>query len=280
MEVQITILQYLESIRNDMLTAFFTTITMMAEEIYVTLFLAVLYWFVDKYKARKLAYFVLFNSVLNSMIKNIINMPRPYQVGAVSPIRVQTATGSSFPSGHTQTATSFWVGMMLVLKTKACVILGAIMIVLTALSRLYLGVHWPMDVLGAIVFGIIFTYFAQETMKKDQITSWHVLITSVLVLAVLLIPVDANVYKSGASIWGLCLGGYLEERYVKYDPKNPQIKKWVKVVVGLAGLILIYVGINYLLPDIKVIDMLKYALCIAWVIVGAPWCFIRLSHLK
>ena len=61
-------------------------------------------------------------------------MPRPFDLGVVKPIRAETATSFSFPSGHTQTATSFWSGAMLVLRTKGMYVMGSCIILLTALS--------------------------------------------------------------------------------------------------------------------------------------------------
>lgn len=278
MEFQEQILVFFESIRSDVLTAFFTTITMMAEHIFLVLLLAILYWTIDKAKSRRIAWFMLFNGVANGVMKSIVNMPRPFDKGVVKPIRVETATGSSFPSGHTQTATSFWMGSMLVLRSKASIILGSIMIVLTAISRLYLGVHWPMDVVAAIAFGIIFTYFANLLIDEEgKFTNVHVIASSLVCLAFLILDVEADLYKTAAALWGLCIGSYLEQKYVQFEVKGSMRLQVLKVVIGIIGILVIYIGMSQLLPAVKVVGMIKYALVIFWIIVGAPYLFNKLK---
>ena len=278
MVLQEQILVFFESIRTDFLTLFFTTITMMAEHLFLVLLLATLYWLVDKRKARQLAWFMLFNGVANGIMKSIVNMPRPFDKGVVKPLRAETATGSSFPSGHTQTATSFWTGSMLILKTRASVVLGSVMILLTALSRLYLGVHWPMDVIAGIVFGLIFTYFAQLLIDKEgKLTQKHVLISSILFLGVLIFNVEPDLYKTVAALWGFCLGSYLENEWINFEVKGSRREQFTKIIIGIIGILVIYVGIKKFLPAIKVIHMIRYALVMIWIMAGAPYIFNKVN---
>ncbi|MDF2879117.1 MAG: phosphoesterase PA-phosphatase related protein, partial [Clostridia bacterium] len=132
MNFQIQILQYLESVRTDFLTAIMVSITMMAESLFLVSILAILYWCVDKVKSIRLAFIVLFSSVINGVIKTIVQMPRPFEKGVIIPLRVETATSSSFPSGHTQSATSFWGGSSFILKSRLSLVMAAFMVGLTA----------------------------------------------------------------------------------------------------------------------------------------------------
>lgn len=279
MALQEQILIFFESIRTDFLTVFFTTVTMMAEHLFLVILLATLYWLVDKHKSRRLAWFMLFNGVANGVMKSIVNMPRPFDKGVVKPLRIETATGSSFPSGHTQTATSFWMGSMLILKTRASLLLGSIMILLTALSRLYLGVHWPMDVMAGVVFGLIFTYFAYLLIDEEgTITEMHVIISSFFCLGVLIFNVEADLYKTAATLWGFCLGSYLENKWVQFEVKGSRRYQLIKMAIGIIGILVIYVGIKRLLPAVKVVNMIRYALVMIWIMAGAPYLFNKVKQ--
>nr|WP_303244036.1 phosphatase PAP2 family protein [uncultured Cellulosilyticum sp.] len=274
MEIQIQILQYLEQIRTESLTLLMTMITMMAETLFISAIIASLYWCVDKAKSKRLAWMIFCSTGVNGIVKNIIKMPRPFQVGVVSPIRVQTATSYSFPSGHTQAATSFWGSSMLVLKRKPVIWVGCIMIALTALSRMYLGVHWPMDVVGGILFGIASIIVANRLMNEEgEITRWHILGTSIAFIIVLIFNVDGDLYKAIASIWGFSVGAFIEQKYIRFNPIQPRRIQIIKVIVGIVGLIIFQVGLKKIFPAGKPFDMIRYAIVMLWALAGAPYCF-------
>lgn len=274
MQTQIQILQFLESIRMEPITSIMIVITMMAETVFLSVIAMILYWCVDKEKSKRLSFMIFFSAGVNGIIKNIIKMPRPFQVGIVSPIRAHTATSYSFPSGHTQAATSFWGSSMLILKKKPVVILGSLMILLTGFSRMYLGVHWPMDVIGGILFGLASVLVAGGLIGEDgKVVNWHVIGASMAFIGVLILDVDANLYKTIASIWGFALGAFLEQKYVAFKPIQPMRMQIVKVIIGLIGVGALQIGLKRVFPEYKALDMIRYALVMLWITVGAPYCF-------
>lgn len=274
MNIQIQILQFLEQMRTETLTLIMTVITMMAESLFLSAIVMMLYWCVDKTKSKRLGWMIFFSTGINGIVKNIIKMPRPFQVGIVSPIRVQTATSYSFPSGHTQAATSFWGSSMIVLKQKSVIVVGCMMIALTGFSRLYLGVHWPMDVVGGILFGAISILIANQLInEKGEMTKWHVLGASIAFILALIFNVDVNLYKTIASIWGFALGAFLEQKYIQFTPIQPKRIQVVKVIIGLVGLVILQIGLKKVFMDHKIFHMIRYALVMLWALAGAPYCF-------
>lgn len=157
-----------EYIRNDFLTPIFKFITSLGDEGYVWIAIAILLVFVKGY--RKVGPMVgaslLGSLVFNNMIiKNIVARPRPYRMIETLSILIPEPGEYSFPSGHT--SSSFAAGVVLYLMLpKKYGVPAMILAFLIGLSRLYVGVHYPTDVLGGMVMG---TLIAVAVVKLTEL---------------------------------------------------------------------------------------------------------------
>ena len=146
-----------EYIRNDFLTPIFKFITSLGDEGYIWIAIAIILLFVKKY--RKVGLMVgasLLGSLLfnNMIVKNIVARPRPYRMMETLTILIPEPGEYSFPSGHT--SSSFAAGVVLYLMLpKKYGVPAMILAFLIGISRLYVGVHYPTDVLGGIVMGTL-----------------------------------------------------------------------------------------------------------------------------
>ena len=98
---ELQFLKWLESIRTGFLTGLFEGITMLGEETLIILLVVALWFAVDSKLAQKVFFVTICSTGLNGVVKNIAQVPRPFDKGVVA-VRKETATGFSFPSGHTQ----------------------------------------------------------------------------------------------------------------------------------------------------------------------------------
>ncbi len=89
----------------------------------------------------------------NVLIKPIVARTRPYDINTLIELLVEKPFDYSFPSGHTAAAFAA-VSAMFFVKNRLWIPSG-ILAVLIAFSRLYLYVHYPTDILGGIVIGIV-----------------------------------------------------------------------------------------------------------------------------
>lgn len=90
----------------------------------------------------------------NMAIKNIVARTRPYEYNSEITLLVSKLSDYSFPSGHT--LASFEAATCIFIRYKKWGVAALVLAVLIALSRLYLYVHFPTDVLAGMVMGIIF----------------------------------------------------------------------------------------------------------------------------
>jgi len=91
------------------------------------------------------------------VVKDLVRQPRPVDVGLSHPIHVAAAT-LSYPSGHVTFVVALGVALIALARHRgAKVVVGIVMFVVALVvgaSRLYLGLHYPSDIFGAILCGI------------------------------------------------------------------------------------------------------------------------------
>ena len=196
--MQESIMLFFLNIANPVLDTFANLASMIGEESFVIAFVLYIY-----YNYNKKSGFILFSSTLYSVIamgilKSIVRAPRPFQVlDSIKGKRVETATGYSFPSGHTTTAASSYTTLALIFRKRAFSIICAIAIALVGISRLYLGVHWPNDVFGGLVLGTSISLLAYRPLSllyddKDRLMKVTLVVGSVAAAAALTLGVLLN----------------------------------------------------------------------------------------
>lgn len=143
------LLYALESVRTPFWDAVFSAVTHLGEETVFMVAAILIFWCVSKQEGYYLLLMGFFGTVVNQFLKLLFRIPRPWvrdpDFTIVESARAQ-ATGYSFPSGHTQNAVATFGGIARSTRRPwvrwACVAV----LLLVSFSRLYLGVHTPLDV--------------------------------------------------------------------------------------------------------------------------------------
>lgn len=102
--------------------------------------------------------------ITNVCLKNFVARTRPYEVVEGLRLMIERQRDYSFPSGHTSASFAAACALVRTLPKKwgtACLILAGVI----ALSRLYVGVHYPSDVLGGMVVGIFAGWAGWKLMQ-------------------------------------------------------------------------------------------------------------------
>ena len=126
-------------------------------------------------KTRKCGILMLISMLLglivgNGILKNVIARQRPCWIDTNIPLLIPNPHDYSFPSGHT--LASFEAVTMIYLHNKKWGAISLILAVLIAFSRLYLFVHFPTDIIGGIVLGVIISlsvYYGYEKLKNNKV---------------------------------------------------------------------------------------------------------------
>lgn len=271
------VIRFIQSFSSPFLDAFFQGITMLGEDPFYVAVISYIFWCIDKRFGYRLGLALLSSITLNVSVKEIFRIPRPIGQPGIRSLRVETAGGYSFPSGHTQNAASFWAYMMLKYRKRWLTAFGALVILLVALSRVYLGVHTPVDVLGGMAFGVLWVLISNAMFDYVDRTGkyFYLLLFLTPVWVGLFFASSADYFKAAGIFSGFLAGYVVESRYIRYEVKAPLWKQIVKYGIGLAGLLVLMVLLKPLLPKGVISDFIRYFLMGLWVTVPAPWLFKR-----
>lgn len=275
MGIQVEILKYIQLFKNPVLDGIFLGITMSTEVPVILIMASILYWCINKKYGQRLLFALTGNIALNTGVKEFFKLPRPIGVPGIESMRTSTATGYSFPSGHTQIGTTFWVSIMSIIKKNYMYIIGTIIFISIGLSRLYLGVHWPMDVLFGWIFGIGFTlicnYILVKIEKNNKYTYFGFIIIPMFFWIFIVNSVEY--VKMFGLITGFITGYIIEREYVDFDVNVCIKSKVCRYIFGLLSLGLVYLALKFIMPENYIGGYLRYSLLMIYAIAGAPMIF-------
>ena len=276
------IIKFIQSFANPYLDKLFVMVTMMGEETFFMIVALVIFWCVNKEFGYRMGFAYLSNGVINGVVKNIFKVPRPIGEPGIRSLRTETAGGYSFPSGHTQGTTSMWTSIMVKVKKKWMYVLGIVLIVLVGISRLYLGVHRPVDVIFGFAIGITWVFVSNYMFDISERTGKKsIFLVIIIPLIVLLFIIhDADYYKASAVVLAFYAGYIIEPKYIKYDVKAKFLFQILKLVFGAAVLMGIRILLKAVLPQSIISDFFRYFAMGLWVTVGAPYVFTKFKMNK
>lgn len=293
--MQLDILLFFQSIANPFLDVLMN-IASMAGEIIIPLFIILLvYWCIDKEKGYAVTVSMLTALVTTQIVKAIVRYPRPFMVypDLIGGGRLETATGYSFPSGHSTGASSFYGSLAVLFRSKILRVIAIILIVMVPVSRMYLGVHWPMDVLAGTIIGLVSAFMLapmflsmQESRKSFLAFTaiYGIICSAVSIITAILLDMGiiealafSDLSSNTAIAAGVLIGGNLEKRYVDFTSDGCRGKKIARYLAGAVSAMAV-TGILIMLPVPHYSrQVLAFAGLGLWVTLGYPAAAVKLG---
>ena len=290
------LLYALQEIRNPALDAVLQLITRLGEETIFMVVAIVVFWCVSKKGGYYLLSVGFLGTVANQWLKIIFRIPRPWVLDPnfqiVESAR-EAATGYSFPSGHTQSAVGTFGGLARMAEKKWLRAVFIVIALLVAFSRMYLGVHTPLDVgvslALAAVMVLVFWPIIQSAEEKPgrmaAVLAFLLAVSLAYLVFVQIYPfpadVDAdnlshaveNAWKLTGAIGGMLIAWWVDVKYVNFETKAVWWAQLVKIVLGLAVVVGIKSGLKApliaIIGNVGIANAVRYGLMV--VFAGAVW---------
>lgn len=270
------VIKFIQQFSNPSLDVFFSIITNLGGQTIGIITSLILFWCIDKKLGFKFLYAMLFSFSLNNILKGFFNAKRPIGTDGIISGEINTATGSSFPSGHSQGNGTAFAFLMNQYRNKFVWIVGVAMLILVPLSRLYFGVHWPIDVIMGTLIGILSVFISNKIFDNYYNNTSHIIIYTTIVFLVLgvFLPSE-DLLKALGALSALTISLLLEKSFLNFDPSGTTSKHIIKVLIGVIGALLIYLIISPILTH-GIFLFIKYFLLIFWATFICPIIFLKL----
>ena len=260
-------LYFLESIRNPVFDWIFSTVTHLGEETFFLVIAIIFFWCVDKRHGYFILITGLVGTVINQVAKLFFRIPRPWVLDenfSIVESAREEATGYSFPSGHTQNIAGTFGAIAAYKHSGWKTAICSTIITLVAFSRMYLGVHTPLDVITSLVVALGIILILRPVFESENNFNRFMPIVVIVSVAlslgflayVLAIggdpDLDPHNYQSGLKnactllgcTAGLVLVYFLDSKFIKFETEAKWYAQLLKLVLGLAGVLAIKSGLS------------------------------------
>lgn len=284
---EVEFLHALQTTRNGFTDTLWKGVSMLGEEIFVIAVIMFVYWCIDKRKGFKMMNVYFVSAAIVAGVKALVGRVRPFNHAPDKVVSVgEESTDYCFPSGHTNSATTL---VSLVVREfpkarKVTLPVGIVVVLLVMFSRMFLGQHYPTDVLAGAAFGIVivllFGWLYEFLRNKEEYLAFVLAPAAVIASVLIGIFADADFQDTALTLTGVMTSVYvcyfIEKRKVKWIVKASVAQNVMKYVLGAAGAMLLYLPFELSAFDgvtVWVTAFLRFFLIGVWLIIGAPLVF-------
>jgi len=295
------------------LDGFMKAITFLGTIEFYIIFIPALYWCVDQRLGMRTLFILLLTDIPASAFKQLLHQPRPYWFETVNGLAAEPSYG--IPSTHASNTLAVWGLIAITVKKAWMWIFVFILLLLIGITRLYLGVHFPQDVLGGWLIGLallllflrfeppFLAWWRQKTINLQILlgflASLGVIAVGLLTLAVTAPFPDPPEWASYATearklshfitlagfLFGTVAGMVLMQKHACFQVNGSAFQVVARYFLGMIGLFTLYLGLDVLFallaPDASVLGYIlryvRYASVGLWAVFGAPWMFLKLG---
>jgi hypothetical protein len=295
-------------------------ITFLGNEEFLLILLPTILWCIDIRLGFRVGFIFIFSGGLSTTLKLLFGMPRPYWVSKeVKALSAGTTFG--VPSGHSLSSLAVYGRIAFGIGVRWAYIFFGTLIALIAVSRMFLAVHFPTDVLVGLFLGglLLFLFVRLEvplSRRLREMSLGHQITLAVIASLVLLglglgasaatagrpVPLEwietaaeavpdakpinpkslDDILAAAGALLGIGVGGVLLLSWNRFDPRGPWLKRAIRYIVGIIGILILYFGLKVIFPGgetliAQLLRYLRYAIVGFWAAYLAPRLFVALN---
>ncbi|MEE8524649.1 MAG: phosphatase PAP2 family protein [Thermoanaerobaculia bacterium] len=271
-------------LRAPALTTVFRAFSFLGDPTFFLLFIPFGYWLWRTGLFTRIGLALLISTLLNLTLKELFQVPRP------DVPYLAEAGGWAFPSGHAQIAATIWLLLGLEMARRWLWPVAILLIVGVAASRVYLGVHYPGDVVAGIAVGAVVAIAAWRLGRRPPwwwtklATVWQALAGAVLVALWTLAlrnTIDDTLWQASGALVGFWIGTICQRRTVDFAVPRSWRRAAAACVLGLSVVFGLRVGLKAAFADLalaeSIADVARYVVIALWLTWFAPWLFVVLG---
>jgi membrane-associated phospholipid phosphatase len=277
-------------------------------EFYLIL-LPFIYWNINPSLGFRVLMVLIGSDSIAIGFKHLLRQPRPYWIDGSLQLAEETSYG--LPSSHASGSLAVWGYLAYQIKRLWLWIIAVALILLIAYSRMYLGVHFPHDILGGWLISIVFlvlvfryersigAWLAGQTLSNQVLSSFLASLIPVIIgLGVHVIirgsqdpatwPSEhardlSHFFTLAGATFGAASGFALMRQRVNFDPQGTAGQRLLRYIIGILGVLVIWQGLDILFTPLApeetalefILRYLRYGATTFWAMYGAPWVYLR-----
>jgi membrane-associated phospholipid phosphatase len=245
----------------------------------------IVYWCVDRRRGMRMGTLLLFATAINLRLKLLFAQPRPYDLDPSVGMAKEHTFG--LPSNHAMTSAVLGGTAAPLFRRPLGLVIAVAFPLLVGLSRIYLGVHFPTDVLAGWAIGAAFV--GLDAYLGDRVERFMAgLRDSIALAAVAAATICVNFLTQtetalSGTFFGFAGAAIYARKSAPFSAESGgRGRKALRYLVGMASLAIVYALPKLLLSELEaggppLIRFLRYALVGAWASAGAPALFLKLG---
>lgn len=256
------IIKTVQSLGSPLLDKVFVGITSMGDIMFYLFLISMIYWCFNKKTGFKLFCLILFLGYSGFFLKNVFKTPRPNKA-----LWRAEAEGYGFPSGHVTVTAGFWGYLMMTMRKKWMAIIASIIIFFVAFSRIYLGVHFLLDITGGFLIGIAaaLLFYCLETKLRINLKFYQKILLCIFIpLIMLAVSMNDTTIQLCSLLFGLSFGYVLELKTTNVSTNIKNKTRFSRAVTGLILVSAVFLGLSILPSYLEFIRFILVGLTITF----------------